>query len=301
MFFQIITSKFTIGGFLYFSSYHTTIYSRNDSQTRPNLYLHLEVRCQVIGGVLARAMMDRRHKIYGILICILVLDKRIRGTIMHTHFRLPHHSVEDIVSPLTVRVRHRMLRMPCDVYIELCKVVQNSSGVTGPVQDRIKLDVYATLRWLARASYLYIATSTSLPVETLYRRIDATITLIYRALPLCFLHKENEKMIQNSNGFARGKSPLTGCIGASDGLEIKIDEPSTFDVPNPSVYFNLKGFFALNMQAVCDHHLRFLFVSMGPPGSSHDSMVYKLSSLSELIERDNNSLPNGMWSTADAA
>lgn len=61
-----------------------------------------------------------------------------------------------------------------------------------------------------------------------------------------------------------------------------------------------KGFFALNMHAVCDDRFRF-FVSVNTPSSSHESMAYSLSSLCRKIKEGSVFLPKKYWVAADAA
>lgn len=82
------------------------------------------------------------------------------------------------------------------------------------MRERAKRDVYTTLRWLAGASYLDGATSTRLPIATLYVCIDTLIAGLDRALPFRFLHDKDGVLHENSAGFAHGESTLTGCVGA---------------------------------------------------------------------------------------
>ena len=78
---------------------------------------------------------------------------------------------------------------------------------------------------------------------------------------------------------AQGVDVLTGCVGALDGIAIKIERPSLNDVKNPKQFYNRKGFHALVLQAVCDQKRRFLFASAKHPGATHDSRAFKASSL----------------------
>jgi DDE superfamily endonuclease len=88
-----------------------------------------------------------------------------------------------------------------------------------------------------------------------------------------------------SEGFARGKSSLTGCAGALDGIVIRIREPSATEVANPVTYFNRKGMIALCVQAVCDSNYRFTFASSLCPGSTHDSVAFAASSFSTFLQK----------------
>ena len=92
----------------------------------------------------------------------------------------------------------------------------------------------------------------------------------------------SQKEIQS--GFDRaGHGILTGCVGALDGIALRIQRPRLKDAGDPSEYFNRKGFYALVVQALCDYDKRFRFASCTTPGSTHDSRSFKDSSLHEVV------------------
>ena len=114
--------------------------------------------------------------------------------------------------------------------------------------------------------------------------INTTITAIDGVLSLSFPYNNMRWLEQSSQNFSRnGRSPISGCCAALDGIAIRISEPSKNDVPNPSAYFNRKGFFAINLQALCDASYRFLFISALTPVSTHDSTAFVMTSLSALL------------------
>lgn len=65
-------------------------------------------------------------------------------------------------------------------------------------------------------------------------------------------------------------------IGAVDGLEIIIREPSVQDVTNPYCYYKSKVVIAQNMEGMCDNRMRFKFVSLTSPGSTEDHVGLQL-------------------------
>lgn len=66
-----------------------------------------------------------------------------------------------------------------------------------------------------------------------------------------------------------------GCIGALDGVAIKIRCPTVSDIiSDPGNYYCRKGFYALNVQAICDKLRRFVWVKTGNKGSTHDSTAF---------------------------
>ncbi len=73
-----------------------------------------------------------------------------------------------------------------------------------------------------------------------------------------------------------------GCI---DGTHVPIICPGT----NSQDYYNYKGFYSLNVQAVCDYRGHFLDVECRWPGSVHDAKVFANSSINAKLQ--NGSLP----------
>lgn len=72
-----------------------------------------------------------------------------------------------------------------------------------------------------------------------------------------------------------------GLVGCIDGTHIPIIAPSE----SPEAFFNRKGFYSLNVLAVADAQLLFRYVSVGAPGSLHDTRVLRLSGLPTIMER----------------
>lgn len=53
--------------------------------------------------------------------------------------------------------------------------------------------------------------------------------------------------------------PIPNCVGTIDG------------------YYNLKGYYSVLLQAVCDGNCKFLSLSCGHPGSIHDATMMRRS------------------------
>ncbi|KAL8551372.1 hypothetical protein ACS0TY_000458 [Phlomoides rotata] len=76
-----------------------------------------------------------------------------------------------------------------------------------------------------------------------------------------------------------------GCLGALDGTYIPVRVPHS-DIPR---YINRKGNVSVNVLAVCDQHMHFIFVLSGWEGSAADSRV-----LRDAVTRPNGlRVPNG--------
>lgn len=125
----------------------------------------------------------------------------------------------------------------------------------------------------------------------MYQYISETLGTINEALTISFPYNDEQWLKKTAQSFTReGRSALDNCCGALDGIAIKIEEPTQSDVANSSSYFNRKGWFALNVQAMCDSFYRFTFVSCMAAGSTHDSTAFRLTKLYSLLQRDTNSL-----------
>jgi DDE superfamily endonuclease len=126
------------------------------------------------------------------------------------------------------------------------------------------------------------------------------VYMLNNMLDITFKSQDEDYLEQVSAGFRRnGRSPLSGCAGALDGLAVKIMEPARGSVANPSTYFNRKGFFSLSLQAMCDNKIIFTFASALCPGSTHDSTAFAMSSLSRLLSDRVDGLRDGYWIAAD--
>jgi DDE superfamily endonuclease len=158
-----------------------------------------------------------------------------------------------------------------------------------------------TLRYLAGGSYLDIAIAHHGNISTFYYVVDEILTDLDQSLNIKVPIDNLELLKRSSIGFSRGRSPLTGCAGALDGIAIKIFEPCAADAPNPATYYNRKRLFALCIQAVCDFDDMFTPVSSRCPGSTHDSVAFAVSGLAGLLACGTSGFPSGYWIAADNA
>lgn len=69
------------------------------------------------------------------------------------------------------------------------------------------------------------------------------------------------------------------CIGAIDGKHIRMQAP-----PNcGSEYYNYKDFHSINLMAICDADLKFIFVDVGQTGRWSDSGVFEASTFGQAL------------------
>ena len=91
------------------------------------------------------------------------------------------------------------------------------------------------------------------------------------------LDKIEQEFAWVTNGAVRG------CVGAIDGVAIRIRRPLSSD----------SGLYSVNMQAVVDRRGRFLNVSIVTPGSTCDSVAHLASPLGQYLEPEKAKLPLG--------
>lgn len=68
-----------------------------------------------------------------------------------------------------------------------------------------------------------------------------------------------------------------GCIGALDGLAVRIPMPELSETEYPLSFFTRKGFCAVNVQAISDAHDKCISLSVKTAGSTHDSTAWAVS------------------------
>jgi len=160
-----------------------------------------------------------------------------------------------------------------------------------------------TLRYLAGGAWQDITRVHKVAQSTFEAKVKLVIAAIIAvvlpgAVEMSYdadwLH-EKEKVFARKSGGA-----VHGCIGALDGLAISIRMPTKgHSDNNPQGFRNRKGFYSLNLQAMCDADRRFMFLGMDAQGSTHDSLAFEMSWLK--IHLNGGKLPAGYWIAGDDA
>ena len=92
-------------------------------------------------------------------------------------------------------------------------------------------------------------------------------------------------------------SPLSGCVGALDGIAVKVKKPS--HEHDPASFFCREGYYPIPVQAIADSDYCFLLFSALCKGSTYDSLAHNVSALGMFL-RDHK-LPSGFWIAGDKA
>ncbi|XP_017467584.1 PREDICTED: putative nuclease HARBI1 [Rhagoletis zephyria] len=167
------------------------------------------------------------------------------------------------------------------------------------ISNEIKLAT--TLRFLAQGSYqvgvgndFKLALSQPTVSAILAERLEALEQVICPLL-IRFEMSEEEQTEVIMHFFQKAGFP--GVIGCVDGTHIKISAPTKLD---QNLYFNRKGFFSLNAIIICDHKMKIRYFDARYAGSSHDSLIWNISSAKQVLRERYDSGVRNAWLLGDA-
>ncbi|XP_062418244.1 uncharacterized protein LOC134129044 [Pungitius pungitius] len=138
-----------------------------------------------------------------------------------------------------------------------------------------QLEVLIYTYWLAHGlSYRVVAKVFNVPRPTVFRVIHKVAQNIWNNLNKAISFPHDLQAVGQGFVALSGTPAFHNVVGAIDGTHIRIKPP----VLHRLDYLNYKGFYSINMQAICDAEGRFLDIFVGYPGSVHDTRVMKNSS-----------------------
>ena len=158
------------------------------------------------------------------------------------------------------------------------------------------------LRWLGGGSYSDIKNVYGISKNSVYRLRDIFLDAVLACDALEISFPDTPEELENNRKRFEAKSTnkvMRGCVGAMDGLFATTKQPSIADSKgNPRAYHSGHyNDYGLNVQAICDARLRFLFFAVAAPGRTGDLVAYEMLTIREIIEN----LPAGLYVVADAA
>lgn len=174
-----------------------------------------------------------------------------------------------------------------DIFRSESSIEKSSAQIVPPVSGEVK--VALSIRMLAGGSYLDLVPLFSISTSALYKIFSNFLDWI-----LVTLHFPLVGWIRNSqwhvlshlaNQFSeKTGGTFAGPFGAIDGLAVRIKCPTLREVPDPGNYYCRKGFYAVNVQAICDKLKRFIWCFPSNKGSTHDSSAFANSQLSDMLK-----------------
>jgi hypothetical protein len=165
-----------------------------------------------------------------------------------------------------------------------------------------EIAVAVALRWLAGGSYLDLKNVYGISRSTVFRLRDMFLDAVLECSALEIRFPDTPEEIEKVRWQFEAKSTdkvMRGCVGAMDGMLALTKQPSLADSNgNPRAYHSGHyNDYGVNVQAICDARLRFLFFAVAAPGRTGDLVAYELLSIREIIEK----LPPGFYIVGDAA
>jgi len=259
-------------------------------------------------------------KFESLLTCHIKEQRRLVRALPEEKKRIPWSFFCDKVSDCHFR---RMFRMEPDVFKRLCQTVcasitesifkpeehlmkkLGSDGVLKRISGEVKMAV--CLRMMAGGSYLDLVPLFDVSSGHLYKIFDTFLDwiLLTFEFPLVqWLRGQNWSAFEAlASSFAeKSNGVFYGPFGALDGLAVRIRSPTLREVAGLGNYYCRKGFYALNVQAICDRFMRFLYCFPSNKGSTHDSQAFGNSRLNDLLhEMAEELFKRGLFIAGDSA
>ena len=181
-----------------------------------------------------------------------------------------------------------------------------TNALGGIVSGEVKIAIM--LRVMAGASYLDVMLSYGVSTATVYSVFHKAAAWMPSTFQFPFIKWITLKDEAALNSVVEGFLSASGgvfrkCIGALDGVAIKIKCPVASNlIRDPGNNFCRKGFYALNVQAICDKSRRVLWMSAGHKGSTHDSTAFLETQLFKILKENSDWLHDkGYFLVGDSA
>lgn len=203
----------------------------------------------------------------------------------------------------------RLYRMSYEAFSQMCDIIRPNIEVneemsmrrTGKPAIITEIGLHCLLRWLAGGSYHDIRMTAGISHSSFYRIMYKIVDEINSNPYFGINFPSSSTEIQDAaDDFANLSSHgvITGCVGCLDGFLLPIQTPSTKETGHVKAYFS--GHYqryGINIQAVCDAKLRFIYVAVAAPGGTNDIQAYRQSSLPSKVIN----LPLGKYLIGDNA
>jgi hypothetical protein len=181
----------------------------------------------------------------------------------------------------------------------------SSISVGGMVPGEIRMAI--ALRLLAGGSYLDLGCIFWVSSSFIYKIFAECIAWVLETFhfPLPALIRRGNwselKLIADQFTVKTG-GILWGTIGSLDGLGIRIKCPGFKFVADPGNFFCRKGFYGLNVQAICDKFKQLLWCAPLVKGYCYDATAFRDTRLFELlVESAKDLYENGVFLVGDSA
>lgn len=166
-----------------------------------------------------------------------------------------------------------------------------------PIHPALKLAI--ALRLMAGSRAVDVEDLHGVAKVTIYKIFHEVVNAINQTIAFPNVSGSLQEVEAGFRSLSSGQV-IRGCVGAIDGIHIKIQRPSRErdNVQNAKKYHvSRKNCYAWNVQAVCDYRRRFLFADVRYPGSTGDHLAFRGSRFYDTLEQ----LPRPYFIVGDAA
>ena len=171
--------------------------------------------------------------------------------------------------------RHAVYELIHLLHDDLKRQTERSHAV--PVDTQ----VLAALQFYSSGSFQWmLSRSAGLSQASISRIITAVTNAVCKLANTAIKFPLNQQAITNNKQAFSAIAGFPNVIGAIDCMHIPIKSPQE----NEDAFVNRKGIHTINVQAVCDANMRLLDVVAKWPGGTHDSFIWRSSSLHQLFE-----------------
>lgn len=203
---------------------------------------------------------------------------------------------KDIFQPLGDQYLRRAYRMNRQSFYKLFTILKTEledeflpfiNNITSNARRKdskyyinLKIRLSCALRFFAGADPLDLMLSHGISHSSVYRSVWGVVDCINRHDGLKFYFPSHDQQMEISEGFKeKSGASFNWLIGAIDGLLIWITKPSKkcceqAKCGEKHFLCSRKDKFGFNLQAICDHKLRFTWIDIRWPGSTSDYMAW---------------------------
>ena len=121
--------------------------------------------------------------------------------------------------------------------------------------------------------------------STAYSILHDTAEVIKKTVRFPKIPKEEDALHKASRDFKVSRTnfnPLDGCVGALDGICIKLKKPNNESIP--PFFYCRKGYYAIPVQAECDSKYTFRSASGLCGGATHGTLANSVSGFMEEVK-----------------
>lgn len=229
---------------------------------------------------------------------------------------------KDIINPLGKYYFRRAYRMDVSSFFKLHSLLEQDlidhyfpygGGKRDPKQCKytISTDIRLSIaiRYFAGACPYDLMVSHGVSFTSVYTSVWGVVDAVNKCNKLKFEFPNHDEQRSIANGFQKmSGAGFNQVVGAIDGLLIWILKPSACECKKLKVAGNAtfrchrKDKYGMNLQAICDHRLKFIWADIQWPGATSDYMAWVTSDLHhDMEDSSTNILLPGMTIIGDNA